>query len=59
MNLMVLGEHKFRVKTNRGNMFERFAIRHFYGGFLYGKMAAWGNEKTENFFFFFGGPLNV
>ena len=56
---MVLGEDKFRVKTNRGNMFERFAIRHFYGGFLYGKMAAWGNEKTENFFFFFGGPLNV
>ena len=33
-------------------MVRRFLIRHFCGWFLYGKMAAWLNGKTEGLFSF-------
>ena len=38
----------------------RFALKHFCGGYLAGKMTTWSlNRDTEDFFFFLRGPLDV
>ena len=38
----------------------RFALKHFCGEYLAGKMTTWSlNRDTEDFFFFLRGPLDV